>query len=410
MFTRNLTPNLLEALADTPVVLLNGARQVGKSTLAKQIISDEFPAHYLSFDDSTLLNAAKLNPQGFINDLRIPVILDEVQHVPELFPAIKVLVDGNRNPGSFLLTGSANVLLLPKLSQSLTGRMEILTLWPLSQSEMVGKRESFIDRLFKNDSFKKFVSSINLTELIAKVLRGGFPEAVSRSVESRRNAWFKSYIDTILKRDIRDLANIEGLIELPRLLQLLASRCGMLLNFAELSRSFGMPQTTLKRYLALFETIFLLQRIPAWSDNFTKRCVKSPKIIINDTGMVSYLLGLNSERLIANKILLGHLLENFIVVELQKQATWSDIQTRFFHFRTQTGQEVDLVLEDNSGAIVGIEIKCSSLIEAKDLKGLLTLAEISKKRFHKGIIFYTGKNCIPYGNNIFALPMDILWN
>ena len=157
MFTRNLTPNLLEALADTPVVLLNGARQVGKSTLAKQIISDEFPAHYLSFDDSTLLNAAKLNPQGFINDLRIPVILDEVQHVPELFPAIKVLVDGNRNPGSFLLTGSANVLLLPKLSQSLTGRMEILTLWPLSQSEMVGKRESFIDRLFKNDLRNSFL-------------------------------------------------------------------------------------------------------------------------------------------------------------------------------------------------------------------------------------------------------------
>jgi len=410
MIQRNLITNLLQALADTPVVLLNGARQVGKSTLAKQIISHEFPAQYLTFDDSTVLNAAKLNPQGFINDLNIPVILDEIQHVPELFPAIKMSIDDDRKPGSFLLTGSANVLLLPKLSESLAGRIEILTLWPLAQGEIENKKENFIDQVFSKNAFKSVVSSLSCSELIEKVLLGGFPEIINRTSEARRRAWFKSYIETMLKRDVRDLANIEGLIEIPRLLQLLASRCGTLLNSAELSRSFAIPQTTMKRYLALLETIFLLQKIPAWSNNFTKRCVKSPKIIINDTGLIGYLLGLNNERLMTDRNLLGHLLENFIIVELQKQATWSETQPQFFHFRTQTGQEVDLVLEDRAGSIVGIEIKSKASIDAKDIKGLLTLAEVSNKHFYKGIIFYTGKNIIPYGKNIFALPIDAIWH
>jgi predicted AAA+ superfamily ATPase len=409
MFYRKLTMNLLQALNDTPVVLLNGARQVGKSTLARQLISAKFPAHYLTFDDSAILNIAKSNPQGFINDLKLPVILDEIQHVPELFSAIKMAVDGNRKAGSFLLTGSANVLLLPKLSESLAGRMEILTLWPLAQSEITKKKGNFIDQLFSDDLLNNFISSLNTADLIEMIVCGGFPESIGRHIDGRRRVWFKSYIETILKKDVRDLANIEGLIELPRLLQLLAARCGGLLNFSELSRSFGIPQTTLKRYLALLETIFLLQRIPAWSNNLSKRLVKSPKIILNDTGFIAYLLGLNHERFLAEKQLFGHILENFVIVELQKEASWSNMQPQFSHFRTQAGQEVDLILENTAGKIVGIEIKSTATIDKKDLQGLLTLAEISKKHFHRGIIFYTGKHCIPCGNNIFAVPIDMLW-
>lgn len=242
-----------------------------------------------------------------------------------------------------------------------------------------------------------------------RIINGGYPEAVSRTKEDRRRAWFESYITTILQRDIRDLANIEGLTSLPRLLAIIASRSPALLNFSELSRTLAMPQSTLKRYMTLLEATFLIQHLPAWSGNLGKRLVKTSKLVMSDTGLMAHLLGANKERPATGGII-GPLLENFVVMELIKQITWSSIKPQIFHFRTQTGQEVDIVLEDRAGKLVGIEVKASSTVTAQDFKGLRVLAETTGKRFHRGIVLYTGAESLPFGPELYAIPVNSLWH
>ncbi len=409
MLQRHISSRLLDALADSPVVLLHGARQTGKSTLVQHITSTNHPARYLTLDDAAVLGAATADPAGFLAGIEGPIALDEVQRAPELFLAIKADVDRNRKPGRYLLTGSANVLMLPKLSESLAGRMEILPLWPLSQGEIAGKRESFIDMLFTDKPIKAVVASRDGPALIDRILRGGYPEAHRREAPSRRRAWFNSYISTILQRDVRDLANVEGLSAMPRLLTLLASRIGSLLNQSEVSRSLSMPQTTLKRYMALLEATFLVQLLPAWSGNLGKRLVKSPKLYLNDTGLAASLVGQVDESLLRQSQMLGPLAENFIVMELRKQASWSKTEPGLFHFRTLGGQEVDVVLESPSGDLVGIEVKTSATVGAGDFRGLQSLAEETGKRFHRGVMLYQGRETVPFGKNLHAVPMEALW-
>ena len=409
MIHRNITAHIKAALSDSPVVLLNGARQSGKSTLVKKIASDIHPARYLTLDDAGVLAAAKYDPAEFIAGLDGNIVIDEVQRAPELFLAIKAEVDRDRAPGRFLLTGSANVMLLPKLSESLAGRMEILTLWPLSQGEIEGVREGFIDAVFgdKLPSFSK--TTEHRTQTIKRLLLGGYPEVIGRATLSRRKAWFGSYITTILQRDVRDLANIEGLTILPRVLSLIAARAASLLNFSEFSRSIAIPQTTLKRYMSLLETTFLFQPLPAWSGNLGKRLVKAPKVMLNDTGLVSNLIGLYEDGVETHQGIIGAVLENFVAMELRKQEAWSKIQPQVFHFRTQTGQEVDIALENAAGKVVGIETKASKSVNAQDFKGLQTMSESLGPRFHRGIVLYTGSEGIPFGKNMQALPVSALW-
>jgi predicted AAA+ superfamily ATPase len=409
MIHRNITGRIKAALSDSPVVLLNGARQSGKSTLVKKIASDIHPARYLTLDDAGVLAAAKYDPAEFIAGLDGNIVIDEVQRAPELFLAIKAEVDRNRKPGRFLLTGSANVMLLPKLSESLAGRMEILTLWPLSQGEIEGVREGFIDAVFgdKLPSFSK--TTEDRTQTIKRLLLGGYPEVIGRATLSRRKAWFGSYITTILQRDVRDLAHIEGLTILPRVLSLIAARAASLLNFSELSRSIAIPQTTLKRYMSLLETTFLLQPLPAWSGNLGKRLVKAPKVMLNDTGLLSNLIGLYEDGVETYQEIIGAVLENFVAMELRKQEAWSKMQPQVFHFRTQTGQEVDIALENAAGKVVGIETKASKSVNAQDFKGLQTMSESLGPRFHRGIVLYTGSEGIPFGKNVQALPVSALW-
>ena len=410
MIRRHITQRLLDALADTPVLLLNGARQTGKSTLAQSIAEQAHPARYITLDTASVLAAVRHDAAGFLAGLDGAVVIDEVQRAPELFPAIKAEVDRHRQPGRFLLTGSTNVLLVPHLSESLAGRMEIQSLWPFSQGELAGSKETFVDDLFteKLSLPRSFVERDAPLALRERILGGGYPEAVSRTKEDRRRAWFESYITTILQRDIRDLANIEGLTSLPRLLSVIAARSPALLNFAELSRTLAMPQSTLKRYMTLLEAAFLIQHIPAWSGNPTKRLVKTAKMAMSDTGLMAHLLGLNRERLAAGDMI-GPLLENFVIMELKKQITWSGVQPQMFHFRTQTGQEVDIVLEDRSGNLVGIEVKASATVHAHDFKGLRTLAETAGKRFRRGIVLYTGPESVPFSEVLTALPVQCLW-
>ena len=408
MYARHLAPRLLEALSDTPVVLLHGARQTGKSTLAREIAGGPHPARYISLDDATTLAAASSDPQGFIRSLDGPVVIDEVQRAPGLFLAIKQAVDEARTPGRFLLTGSANVLLLPQLAQTLVGRMEVLTLWPLSQGEIEGRREGLIDALFGDGPPFAPETAESPTHVWPRIRRGGYPEALARRTAERRDAWFGAYVTTLLQRDIRDLASIEGLADLPRLLGLVAANAGNLVSFAELSRDAGIAQTTLKRYLALLETSFLVQRLPPWSANLGKRLIKTPKLYLADTGLAAHLLGWESDRPEAARDA-GRLLENFVFVELTKAIAWSRAQPRLYHFRAASGSEVDFVLEDRSGSCVAIEAKGGASLGEKDFSGLKALRDALGGRFRRGVVLYGGAESVPFGRDLFAAPVRSLW-
>lgn len=404
---RHIMKKVELALGDTPVILINGARQVGKSTLAKGVIEHGYPATYFTLDNSNTLAAITADPSHFIASLRAPAVIDEVQRAPELFLAIKEAIDRNRQPGRFLLTGSANVLLLPRLSDSLAGRMEIINLWPLSQGEIHGNTEYFIDAIFASHFNFPSQSSIDRNTQIERVLLGGYPEILTRPTEERRNAWYESYIMTILQRDIRDIAHIEGLTQLPRLLRLLATRTGGLFNLAEISRVSGIANTTLSRYITLLQTIFLINTVPAWSTNHGKRLIKSPKLYLCDTGLAAHLLGLTRERVLLEPDLFSPILENFIALELKKQLGWNKTRADLFHYRTSSGQEVDFILESKAGDIVGIEVKTSSSINESDFKGLHHLAAELGKKFIRGIVLYTAQQTLAFGKNLYGVPMSL---
>ena len=406
MYQRNIVSELQSAIADTPVVLLNGARQTGKSTLAQEFArSHSIP--YVTLDDATQLAAASSDAQGFLAGLGDRAVIDEVQKAPGLFPAIKMSVDRDRRPGRYLLTGSANVLLLPQISESLAGRMELITLLPLSQGELIGQREGFLDGVFA--AGLPALQSGEDMDLNGAVLAGAYPEVLQRSAGKRRDAWFAAYITALLQRDVRDLANIEGLTDMPRLLSLLAARVGSLLNMSELSRSSGIPNSTLKRYLSLLQATFLFQPLPAWASNRGKRLIKSPKIHLIDSGLAAHLSGVTRQSLDRDPVFFGHLLENFVVNELRKQTGWSDTRVELHHYRTTAGREVDILLEDAAGRLVGMEVKASATVVRKDFYGIDTLSEDSGKRFVRGIVLYTGDEPVSFTENYLALPVSAIW-
>jgi len=409
MYIRHILPLLNEALADTPVVLLNGARQTGKSTLA-QSLSTGNNRRYFTLDDHVTLAAAKSDPDGFIAGLSGPVTLDEVQRVPELFLAIKASIDRDRSPGRFLLTGSANVLLLPGIADSLAGRMEILSLWPLSNAEIAGSPTiNLVDWLFDGPMNTLKISPCDRAQLIEKLLCGGYPEVVSRSSPRRRAAWFNSYLQAIMQRDVRDLANVEQLTEIPNLIQLLSTRSASLLNFAEISRSSGLPQTTLKRYFSLLETLFLVYRLPSWERNLGKRLVKAPKVFLPDSGLLAHLVELSPERLAIEAGLPGSLVETFVLSEILKHLAFSERQLTLWHYRTQSNIEVDFILENRLGKLTGIEVKASHTVGSKDFNGLRHLKETEPQFFQRGIVLYSGREVVPFGDDLYAVPLSMWW-
>ena len=411
MHTRHIALQLDEALLDTPVVLVNGARQSGKSTLVKSVVNaNGEPRQYLTLDDVAVLNAAKSDAAGFINALQGPVTLDEVQRAPELFLAIKAAVDRDRQPGRFLLTGSADVLVLPGIADSLAGRMEVLSLWPLSCAEMADSPLfNRADALFAGSWSALAVPPCERGDFVGRLLAGGFADAVARTSPRRRDAWFDSYIQAILQRDVRDLANLEQLTEIPNLLQLLATRSGTLLNFAELSRTSGLAQSTLKRYFALLEMLFLVVRVPSWERNPGKRLVKAPKVFLPDSGLLSHFMATTAERLLAKPGLPGAMVETFVLTELLKHIAFSAQSLSLWHYRTLTHIEVDFVLENRLGQITGIEVKASATVDSKDFKGLRHLAETEPATFQHGIVLYAGREVVPFGDKLWAVPLSLWW-
>ncbi len=394
-------------MADTPVVLLNGARQTGKTTLA-QAIAARSGARYYTLDDYATLALAAGDPAGFIRNLSGPVVIDEIQKAPELFPAIKLAVDKDRQPGRFLLTGSANIMTLPRLSESLAGRMEIIPLFPFSAGELAGVAEGFLPRLFAG-SIDRLEMSSSLEDITAKLTCGGYPEAVERESDDRRGAWFASYITTILQRDVRDLARVDGLHALPNLLKLLAARTSGLLNLSDIGRDAGLPHTTLTRYFALLETVFLVHRLPAWSRNLGQRLVKAPKTHLADTGLACHLLGVDSRRLSEDRPLLGRLLESFVAGELRKQVSWTNPRIALHHFRTAAGLEVDLVLERPDGSVSAVEVKAGAGVGVSDFTPLKALRDQLGPQFQAGVMLYLGDQLVPFGDKLWLVPIPALW-
>ncbi len=406
MLPRHIRPVIEEALSDTPAVMLVGARQTGKTTLARLIGAGRQGTVYVTLDDATALEAALSDPTGFVSGLPRFAVIDEVQKAPALLPAIKAAIDRERQPGRFLLTGSADVLALPRVSESLAGRIEVATLWPLSQGELGGRREGFVDAVLRGE---RPSCASGGDDVVPLVLRGGYPEAAARARPSRRRAFFESYVTTLVSRDVRDLAAIEAPGALRRLLHLVCIRTSGVMNHSELARTLGMPVSTLKRYLALLETLFLLHELPVWTSNRGKRLARAHKLHVVDTGLAAVLAGTDRELLDRDRTLLGPLLESFAAAELRKHIGWSESRPVLHHFRTHTGREVDLVLEDARGRVVGIEVKASATVTSADLNGLRALAETAGKAFVQGIVLHLGPTSIPFGRNLVACPFQALW-
>jgi len=408
MYRRLIERKLLAALADTRVVLLNGARQTGKSTLV-QLVAAQRGGQYLTLDDPATAGLARSDPSVLVREAGHFMVIDEVQHAPELFPAIKRVVDADGRPGRFLLTGSANVFLLPRLAESLAGRMEILPLHPLSQGELEGNEANLVDGLFDAGSWQAGSQALDRMAVCERVIAGGFPEAVARTPGERRDAWFRSYVASLLQRDVRDMANIDGMTDMPRLLSLLAARSSALMNMSEVSRAAGIAHSTLRRYLALLEATFIFRPLPAWSNNLGKRLVKSPKIHLLDSGLAAHLRGDVDAPALAQSPNLGPLLETFVVQEVRKLLGWSRQAATPYHFRTAIGQEVDLVLEAPGQRIAGIEVKASSNVNQGDFSGLRALAETAGDKFAGGVVLYLGEQRLPFGDKLWALPVSALW-
>ena len=398
---------LVEALADTPVVLIHGPRQCGKSTLA-QIAGRKRGYTYFTFDDEVTLAAATADPVGFVADLPERAILDEVQRAPGIFRTIKSAVDRQRTPGRFLLTGSANVLMLPTLADSLAGRMGILRLHPFAQCELAERRPRFLDVLF-GAAFKTRKAERLGVALVERVVAGGYPAALQRTSPRRRVAWYRDYLDTLVQRDVRGLARIASLDVLPRLLTLAAGQTSQLINISDLASPFQLSRPTIRDYVTLLEQVFLLEELPPWHNNRLSRLVKTPKLHLGDTGLACALLGLDVAALARDRSALGPLLETFVFQELSRQASWHHEAIRFHHYRDKDGVEVDIILERGAGELAGVEVKASSTVTASDFRGLRKLQAAAGKRFSAGVVLYDGETSAGFGDGMYAVPIRALW-
>ena len=405
MFKRFVERRAEEALSDTPVVLIVGPRRAGKTTLVKKM--GEVGRTYITLDDQTVLEAAQSDPAGFIRGLD-RAIIDEIQRAPDLLLAIKKTVDEDYRPGRFLLTGSANVLTLPRVADSLAGRMETLQMLPLARAEIEGRMPTFLERLFEG-KLQKPSKAIIGDDLVHSVLLGGFPEAIARESERRRQDWARSYLTSVLTRDLRDIAEVEKLTELPKFVRLLAEHSSQLVNYSHFGASINVSHKTGQRYVGLLEQVFLIATLQPWFTNALKRIVKTPKLHFLDSGLLASARGLTFDRVKADRGTFGALLESFVFSEALKLTTASDLRLTPYHFRDRDRREVDIVLERDDGMIAGIEVKASATVKSGDFAGLRALAEACGDRFAFGTVLYDSEDVVPFGDQLAAAPLSCLW-
>lgn len=401
MIQRKAEQLVREALSDTPVVAIQGPRQCGKTTLAQTVAPEKT---YVTLDDGLILDQALRNPKAFLAAYPDGAVIDEIQRAPSLFLALKADVDKNRQPGRWLLTGSANVMVMPKLSESLAGRMEVISLWPLSGQELKGST-TLVDKVFSNDS--SFGNGIEFDW--QEILRGGFPEPVQRASENRRRAWFESYIKALIERDVRDVADIDGLAALPRVLRLLAAEAGDTLNVSGLSRETGIPHTTLSRYLSVLDAVFLTWAMPSWESGLSHRTIKAGRVTFVDSGIHSHLLGLNAQRLQSEPEMARRASLNFATMELRKQSTWSDVRPVLSHFRSIRRYEVPLILEAPDGRIAAFTVTEQLSASPRDLEALRFLESLIEDRLVFAGAFHAGSDVQKITDRMRALPISSLF-
>lgn len=406
LYPRLIQTRLAEALADTPVVLLVGPRQVGKTTLVRQQ-AEARDMRYLTLDDELTLLSARQDPAGLVRSLDRAVI-DEIQRAPQLLLAIKKSVDDDRRAGRFLLTGSANLMTLPAVADSLAGRMETLALLPLSQSELRANTANWIDAAFAGQLLAASDPVLG-DALVETVLRGGYPEALSRGSERRRTAWARQYTSALIQRDVRDVAGIDKLAELPRFLRCLAQVAGQMSNYSQLGAQVGLDSKTAARYTGVFEQMYLLKRVEAWANNRLKRVVKTPKLQFVDAGLLATLAELNFSEAQRHRARFGHVLETFVYGELLKHTTTAEGDYRLLYYRDMDQVEVDVVIENAAGQLAGVEVKASATVDARDLRGLKKLASAAGDQFKLGVLLYDGTETLPLGDRLWAAPLATLW-
>ena len=426
LYPRPAERRLIEALGNSPVVLIHGPRQCGKTTLAQMVcaprylkdkilppgrIATEIPEYeYINLDDDIICETAKADPAGFVAELPEHVVLDEVQRAPQIFTALKIQIDRRRVPGRFILTGSANVLLTPKVSDSLAGRMRMIELYPLTQCELENQPlPGFLDALFGNGFRFRQMERLggNLGERIAA---GGYPSVLALPPGRQRIDWYSDYISSRLRKDISDFSRISMLNLLPQLLALSATQTAGLFNLSSLASSFQLSRPTISNYVKLLEMVFLLERLHPWHSNRQSRLVKTPKIHIADTGLACALLRVDAPGLMADRSLLGQLLETFVFHELQRQASWHDDLLSFYHYRDRDGAEVDIVIERGTMDVVGVEVKASGTVTGTDFRGLRKLKKaVGSSRFRGGVVLYDGEVSVRFGDGLYAVPIRMLW-
>ena len=405
LYPRSIEPRVTEALLDTPVVLLAGPRQAGKTTLARQMAGQGM--RYLTLDDDLTRLSAREDPVGMIRSLDRAVI-DEIQRAPQLLLAIKKSVDEDRRPGRFLLTGSANLMTLPAVADSLAGRMETLSLLPLSQGEIERSQSNWIDAAFSGRLLRTASPALG-DALVERVLCGGYPEMRARPSARRRQAWARQYLDALIQRDVRDIAGIDRLDQLPRFLRALAQTAGQMCNYTKLGGQVGLDGKTAARYLGVFEQMYLLKRVDVWARNRLNRVVKTPKLQFIDSGLLASLMDLSQDELAQDRSRFGHLLETFVYGELLKHGACAEGDYRVMYYRDADQAEVDVVIENAAGQLVGVEVKATATVREADLRGLKKLANLAGEQFKLGVLLYDGAETLPLGEGLWAAPLSSLW-
>jgi predicted AAA+ superfamily ATPase len=410
LIERHIRPSLVTALAEARVVCLLGARQAGKTTLVRSVADQEHPARYVSLDDPAALEVARTDPAGFVAGGE-RLVIDEVQRAPDLLLAIKRVVDTDSARGQFLLTGSANILTLPQIADALPGRVDYLTIWPFSQGELRGTRSGFLEASFAGKSPAVEAAQIGRLAYAEQIIRGGFPEIVDASW-SRRRRFFSGYADSILGREVDELSSLRDSEASGRVLRLLTARSAALTNFSSIGRELGIDHKTVAAHIRALEQLFIVIRLPAWHANLGHRVVRSAKLHVADTGMLCSLLGVDAERLDEDSGLAGSVFETFVVSEIVRLASVSELGPllNLYHYRDQRGHEVDLVIEHANGEVVGIEVKASASPRLRDAAGLTLLRDRLGDRFRQGVLLHLGPESLSLGERLSAVPLAGLWS
>lgn len=413
MYTRLVTKQIAEILPHFSSVLIRGCRYAGKTTIAQHLLSEELVNEYITLDDLKIQEILHNDAYGYLSSLPPLTVIDEVQKVPEIFIILKQIIDERRNTGNhscqFILTGSANIFLLPKLSESLAGRMAIFNIRPLSQSEVIGTEANFLDKIFEKELDISALKAENLESIVNKIHVGGYAYALSKPQPKIRNIFFKNYLESLLERDIRDISNIEGLTKIPTILQILASNIGNVNNYANLARLTNIKEPTLKNYINILRAIYVVEDLKPYFTNKIKRLVKSPKFYLNDTGLLCHINGYTPSYLLENKAILGGVLENFVYNELCKLADTSETDYKIHYLRTSSGVEIDFIIEHPNGKLCLIEVKSASSINRATLSNFRLMKESLQEQLHRNIILYTGS---PQNISLdsHALPINSFWS